>query len=236
MKTTTRITQICLALLLLTAGWTAQAAEPQKAEKAEKAEKSSVKPDQPPFESFGILTMRNIFDPRRQSNQRPAEAPPTTPTLAAPPLDRIALEGVLLNQKVAVAFFEGTMPEYNKTLRLGEEIAGHKLAAIHTDRVVLVSGEQKKVLPLAGHLNHQVNGNWEVTTDTTPVYSSPPTSNTSETKEAKGTGGTGETKETSSRRRGTDSEDHKPATAPSGGAQDDMLKKLMEKRRKEMGQ
>jgi hypothetical protein len=190
------------------------------------------------FEAFGLLELRNIFDSQRQPRVS-GYAPPAQATPTAPVAESFVLRGVLLDQGDAVAFFEGSSPEYNASVKLGGIIGGHKLVEIRTDRVMLTSTRRKMELPVAFQMSHRSGGDWEVTTETTPVISSSPMLPTP----AAGAPGTAIAGTSGSlptpgatRMAPAGSPPAAGAPAPSGGSADDMLKRLMERRRKEMGQ
>ena len=76
----------------------------------------------PGFGSFRIVVDRNIFDPNRRASRPERRSAPTEP--AAEP-DQFALTGVLIHEGAAVAFFEGTKPEYSVDLKEGGKVAGY---------------------------------------------------------------------------------------------------------------
>lgn len=226
----------------------------------------------PSFQSFSLLMKRNIFDPRR----RPGYV--TTTTVAAPPpIERIGLQGVLLERGEGLAFFEGSSPEYNATLKLGGIIAGHQVVEIRTDGVVMARDSKTFDFPFSCQLIRKIKSDWEMTTSTEQVYSAPSESFSSRDDRRsfsrdRGSSDGGGRSSYSSSDRGSRSDRYgsrgdrsgsrsdrygsggssrdsgggsgsqqmgAPTPAPTPmppGAQDDLMRRLMERRKKETGQ
>jgi hypothetical protein len=215
--------------------------------------------DAPKYETFQILLTRNIFDPQRRPGEHGAirhREESTTSTT-----ERISLEGVLIDKGLAVAFFEGTDASNTATVRLGSEIAGHRLIEVRTDRIRLARKGRTLELPVAGQLSRPDRGaEWEIAKEVIPIGAA-----------ATGEAAAGEDEKTSTsaksgagkmgrpgRMRHADKKG-KPGGASEAGsasgpadtgdveapaktqpltgrAQDLMMKKLLERRRKELGQ
>jgi hypothetical protein len=175
--------------------------------------------DVPKFEAFKILLERNIFDPQR----RPAErgAPVRQATVTTPTTERIALVGVLIDSGQATAFFDGTTSGGKVAIRVGGEIAGARLTQVSTDRVRLEKKGRTMDLPMAGQLSRGEKGDWEIAKEVIPLSGG-----------GSGPGGSplaADGKTTVSAAAGS-------APSPSGNSQDETIRKLMERRRKEMGE
>lgn len=206
------------ALALALPGW-AGAAEPSPAS------------DAPRLEAFNVLLERNIFDPQRRPNERGGEKSREETAATTSTTERISLDGVMIDGGRAVAFFEGTETQYTVAVRLGEEIAGHRLVEIHTDQVRLEKKGRTLELPVAGQLSRAEKGDWVVAKEVIPILGdSSTTSDSTSTDEEKspsdGEDGPGKKAKGGRKARG----------AKDGDSQNDMVKKLMERRRKELGQ
>lgn len=175
--------------------------------------------DVPKFEAFKILLERNIFDPQR----RPAErgTPVRQSTVTTSTSERIMLVGVLIDSGQAVAFFDGTTSDGKTAVRVGGEIAGGRLTQVSTDRVRLEKQGRTLELPVAGQLSREKKGDWAIAKEIIPLSDG-----------AFGLGGSplaADGKTTAGATAGS-------APSPSGNSQDETIRKLMERRRKEMGE
>ena len=132
---------------------------------------------------------------------------------------RLSLVGAFINRDFsggrAIALFTGSESEFNITAKPGDTIAGFRVEDIRTDGVRLASDAQTLTLAVGKSLIQRGDANWEV--------------------------GAAEPSERSEGARTPDSSGGSipsGASAPSaaGAGADDVLKRLMEKRRQEMGQ
>jgi hypothetical protein len=169
----------------------------------------------PTFESFRIVVDRNIFDP----NRRPSQPGQLFAPEKSPPPDQLALVGALVNDEGAVAFFEGSKAEYSVDVKLGETIAGLRVAEIRTDWLTLENEDRQIELPVGSGLSKIGEGEWELSSvDLTSNMLDLTSSSSAED--------------------GTDaSSTQTPFNAESAsGSSSDLLEKLRERRRQELGQ
>jgi hypothetical protein len=164
-------------------------------------------PDQ---DTHALLRDRNIFDPTRRpdrptENRRESEAPPRTETLS--------LIGTMLHAGRAFSFFDGSNPSFRQVLSPGETLAALKVGAITTAGAEL-EAEDGTVhwLPVGSRLHRVGEGAWSVADGSTRTSEAP--------------GGA------------ADSDSGAPATegaAASGPTSetDDILRRMMERRRQE---
>lgn len=110
------------------------------------------------FEAFSIIVERNIFDPARHA--APAGTDGTYEEQASE-TERLALRGVLLDGGEAVAFFDGTQPEFRGAVSRGEEIGGCGIVEIRTDGVDLAQGDRRIELAVGAALSKREEGEWE---------------------------------------------------------------------------
>ena len=173
------------------------------------------------FDSFQIVVDRNIFDPNRRRQQRGGASMADPPRVQQPPDERIALTGSLIyetaNNTEIIAFFEGSKAEYNATIRLGESIAGYRVAEIRTDGVKLETENQQIDLPVGAGLSRQVEGKWQIVSASDLSARRGPESGSPETIQTRPTS-SGDSAETKS----------------SEGSTNDVLRKLMERRKQEL--
>jgi hypothetical protein len=108
------------------------------------------------FETFKIITDRNIFD----VNRRPAVARASRPPPAI--VDTFALTGTMSYENGPFAVFDGSSSEYHKVLGPGGTIAGYTVAEISHDIVKLVSGTNEMELKVGTQMRRSEDGKWSV--------------------------------------------------------------------------
>jgi|GEM_PF-327910 len=155
------------------------------------------------YSAFMIIVDRNIFDPNRFP-RRPGQGPRTPPRS----FDSLTLVGIMSYEKGTFAFFDGTSSEYQKALKLTDAIAGYKVTNIATNAVKLASGTNELELNVGAQLRREEDGPWLLASQ---FRSYAPTSLSASTNAAAATS----------------------SGAASGGADSDIIKKLMEKHEKE---
>jgi len=225
----------------------------------EAAAQSASARDVPQFETFKILLTRNIFDPQRRPGERRASRHREDTAVTTSTTERISLDGVLIDKGLAVAFFEGTDASNTATVHLGSQFIGHRLVEVRTDRVRLEKKGRTLELPVAGQLSRSDQGEWEIAKEVIPIYDAA-AGETSHGEDEKTSASAPSRTGRTSRPAKTRSADKTPhpegpsdaggvsgpgdtgvADAPASGpalskrAQDLMMKKLLERRRKELG-
>jgi hypothetical protein len=158
------------------------------------------------FRTFEIIVQRNIFDP----NRYPHSSSHHTRTFHGVPT--FSLAGTMSYRKGMFAFFNGTSDEYQKALQEGGTINGYTVAKINFDGVQLKSGDKTISLKVGAAMQRQ-GDNWELAAP-------------------------GEwTDESSTSQTDTDTQNTNeiPAANPAagGGADSDVLKRLMQQRAQE---
>jgi hypothetical protein len=160
-----------------------------------------------------FVTARNIFDPNRQphytSAPRTRIRPRTHVSASAP---AFTLVGTMSYEKGVFAFFDGNNPDLKKVRLVNEKIADYAVTKITPDRVTLESADKKERLELkVGDVMRQENSKWTLSSSgELPV-------------------GTSSLAPTVSSASGDS-----PAESPSPSlGQNDVLKRLMELRKKE---
>ena len=126
------------------------------------------------LDSFQIVWTRNIFNPNRRP---PPSAASLLKSATVEVTDRISLLGAAIHDGEAVAFFDGNKAEYRKEAKQGDVIAGYRLAAIATDVVKMVSGEEQIDLPVGMGLSRKKDGKWEIASGSRPTIASRSTAN-----------------------------------------------------------
>jgi hypothetical protein len=122
----------------------------------------------------------------------------------------LTLTGTLLHEGQARAFFGGTEASFRQVSAQGETVAGFRVVRISTSEVELETGEVRTILAVGKSLRRVGEGPWELTGE-----------------RAGGEGG-GPTRSTAT----ASSRSSAAATAPAGDT-DEIMKRLMERRRQE---
>ena len=110
------------------------------------------------YQSFKIITDRNIFDPNRSS--RSSRTRNDGPRQAR--VESFALVGTMSYGNGTYAFFDGTGSSYRKAVKTGDTIAGHKVAEISADRVKLEANGQQIELSVGAQMKKQDEGEWQL--------------------------------------------------------------------------
>jgi len=203
-----------LVLLLVVAGSPTPAAQP---------EKSSPGMD---YESFRIVTERNIFDPNR-SGRSGRGSHSRKGSSKRVPGEFFALLGTLSYEKGSFAFFDGSSSQYRSVLETSNNIAGYTIAAITASHVRLeLTNGQAIELPVGMQMNKQDQGDWTLVARAEPTASSGRLSASADKPGADGPEAPVASEE---------EPEKVEKTAPSlSGAADGVLKRLMQKREQEL--
>jgi len=162
--------------------------------------------------AFRIIVDRNIFNSTR-SGGRPA---PARITRRPARVDTIALVGVLENGSDRIAFFDGSNPDYRCAVRPGQTVAGLTVQEIRFDKVYLAGDTQRWELPVGRALRREEDGPWELSEAVgLPLAAS----------SGSGSGGRFDSN--------PDARAVSSGSSGPGGAADEILRKLMERRARE---
>jgi hypothetical protein len=183
---TPRLPHAAILVLLLAAGQLARAQDTNSAAPVD-------------FQSFRLIQQRNIFNPNRRRDSRGDKAP-------APQPDWFTLKGIMSYEDQSVAFFDGSNSSYRKAAKIGDNIAGYKVAAITNTGVKLAAASNQTLdLHLQSQMRRQPGGTWSLIARADPSMEANPSAVS----------------------------DEAPAST-SGGAVDDARARLMKKREQEM--
>ena len=106
------------------------------------------------FDTFRVISERNIFDPNRTGrSDRSPEAP-------APRMDYITLVGTMHYDKGLFAFFDGSAPDYRKSLHEGDKIEQYTVTHIRPDGVDLRRDAHALTLAIGRQLQRPPGGDW----------------------------------------------------------------------------
>jgi len=169
------------------------------------------------FDSFKLVTDRNIFNGNRSGQRIVARGV----TQRAIKVDSITLVGTLSSEQGDVAFFDGTQSDYRKALKLESKVAGFVLTEIWPNGVKLVDGTNEIALRIGTALRREDEGHWR--------YAE--AGNYASSSRSRGDGRSSNGDRSTESATGS-SGGSSPAAAPAAEA-NEVLRKLMEKREKD---
>ena len=170
------------------------------------------------MDAYKIILERNIFNASRQAQPAPGQRP----RVEIRP-DRITLLGVLVDGKNSAAFFDGSRSEYTRAVRMGEEIADYRVVAIGTDKVKLADGEKEIEIRVAGRMEKLGDNPWILAEGRSESSDGPREERSSATAPSEG-----------SKSDSAISTGNSESASPESSS--DLVKRLMERRRREMGE
>ncbi len=162
--------------------------------------------DELSYEAFKLINDRNIFSSTRTRSSAREENRNQPKKVR---VDKFALVGTMSYFKGTFAFFDGSDSGYRKSVKIGDKVAGFEIQGISQDSAKLVAGTNTVVLKVGTGMQREEEADWQAS-------SSPggfETVSTKSEKTEKSEGGSSEA---------------------SGGGESEILKRLLEKREKEL--
>ena len=108
------------------------------------------------FDAFRLMRTKNMFDP----NRRPARTETASAQRPAPARENksssLTLTGTMVTEGKTLAFFAGTRADYSKVLSVGDTVADCKITAIRPAEVEMERGGKPGVLAVGHQL--QIEG------------------------------------------------------------------------------
>ena len=171
------------------------------------------------YDAYRLVRTRNIFDPNRKPIR--VEAPPPRQSAPRTRSSSFTLTGTMVRDGRSLAFFSGSRSEFSKVIGVGDSVANYKVAAIAPSQVEL-EHEGKKVTLALGQ-PFKIEGLPGEPEEPDAPAESPP-----------GPDGSSATPGTNPP---TPSGTPQNASPPSGSgnSKDEILRRMMERRAKEMG-
>lgn len=158
------------------------------------------------YGAFKIINDRNIFSSSRTRSSSREEIR-ERPKKAK--VDKFALVGTMIYFKGTFAFFYGSEGSYRKSVKVGEKVAGFEVKAISKDGAMILVGTNTISLKVGAGMQREDEGEWQ------------PTSNPGGFEVTSSKGDKPEKSDSGSPDSG-------------GGGESDILKRLLEKREKEL--
>ena len=156
------------------------------------------------YQSFRIISERNIFNQNRSTRSARRDSPRPRNSAA---VQTLSLVGTMSYEKGEFAFFDGSKSEFRKPLKEGEKIAGYEVKEIQPSRVKIANETEEFDLKVGQQLRREDEGNWHLAIGSAAASPSSPAISDSSSDTATSSGG--------------------------NASEDEALKRLMEKRAKE---
>lgn len=170
------------------------------------------------IQAFSGIVQSNIFDPNRILPRPSQTAGTGALTPATPPLS-LTLTGVAAFRGVTTAVFIGSAPEVTGSRQAGEKLADLTLVAVDLTGVTLQTGAGALRLPVGSALVRDADAGWQVSAGPAPAAVPAATAASSPAATspvAAATGGPA------------------PTAAPSGDSEAEIIRRLRERREKEL--
>lgn len=112
------------------------------------------------YDSFRLISDRNIFNPDRVARGSSR----TTPRSSTPAahVESFTLVGLMAYEKGVFAFFDGTSSSYKKAVEMDGEIGDFKVAEVTPEEAKLVSGTNGFTLRVGLQMRREDGGSWFV--------------------------------------------------------------------------
>jgi hypothetical protein len=182
--------------------------------------------------AFRIVPERNIFNANRSGGGQ-VRGPSRRPSS----VEYFALVGTMDYEKGIFAFFEGSSSQFTKVLKPSEVIAGHKLLEISANGVKLEADGKKLDLPVGSQMRREDEGAWQMSESRGGISMASSAEGEASSRNNRSDRGDFRSRreDSSVRRNDTSANTSRPVTsaAPSTGNEDEVLKRLMERRERE---
>jgi hypothetical protein len=177
------------------------------------------------IEFFSAIVRNNIFDPNRRP-YRPPEQRQERPVTRTPRVDTFGLNGIMKYNGKQMAIFNGSSSSFRGIRNQGEKIGEFAILEVGIDRVTLImppdpaSGTQENViLEIGQSMQKEEENPWKKISSPAPQFSSKNTPDESRT--------------SSRNPRSSPAPKTSPTTDEPAADENDILKKLLERRRLE---
>ena len=110
------------------------------------------------YDAYRVISDRNIFNPNRFA--RSSGRTRSDSSRPASRVESFTLVGLMQYEKGVFAFFDGTSPNYRKTLEADGAISEFKITGIDPKQVKLVSGTNEFTLHVGVQVRREDEGDW----------------------------------------------------------------------------
>jgi len=199
---------------------TAESAELEE----EKLEKT--KPVPGSLQDFDILHMRNIFDPNRKPYRSPRKRQDPKPE---PQIDAFTVIGLMAYAGRQIAVLSGSSSEYSGAFKLNDQVDNLKLISLTDKAVSFAEGEATFSVDIGTSLRRADGGAWKESSER--VSSTSRSGSSRSQYSSRGTTRSDENTDSAK-----ESEDKAGEAGDSEDSAAELLRKMMERRRQEVGE
>ena len=192
-----------------------------------KEQKSEVtKPVPGSLQDFDILHINNIFDPNRKPYQPDRKRQEPEPE---PQIDAFTVIGLMAYADRQIAVLSGSSSEYSGAFKLNDQIDNLKLISLSDKAVLFAEGEATFNVDIGTSLRRVDGGAWKESSER--VRTASKSSSSRSQYSSRGTTRSDENKDSVK-----DSEDKEEESDSSADSEAELLRKMMERRRQEIGE
>ena len=192
-----------------------------------KEQKSEVtKPVPGSLQDFDILHINNIFDPNRKPYQPDRKRQEPEPE---PQIDAFTVIGLMAYADRQIAVLSGSSSEYSGAFKLNDQIDNLKLISLNDKAVLFAEGEATFNVDIGSSLRRGDGGAWKESSER--VRTGSKSSSSRSQYSSRGTTRSDENKDSAK-----DSEDKEEESDSSADSEAELLRKMMERRRQEIGE
>ncbi|MDP6735620.1 MAG: hypothetical protein QF732_03890 [Nitrospinaceae bacterium] len=192
-----------------------------------KEEKSEVtKPLPGSLEDFGILHSNNIFDPNRKPYRPDRKRQDPEPE---PQIDAFTVIGLMAYANRQIAVLSGSSSEYSGVFKLNDQIDNLKLVSLSDKAVEFTEGEATFNVDIGTSLRRVDGGAWKESSEPVNAASK---SRSSRSQYSSREGSRREENEDSEK----DAEDKEDESDGATDSEAELIRKMMERRRQEVGE
>lgn len=160
------------------------------------------------FDAFGLVKTRNVFDPNRRAMRTESTTEKRDRTTRP---SWFMLTGTMVTDGKTLAFFSGSRSEFSKVIPAGESVAGYKLLVVTPAQVELEHGGKSMTMGVGHRL--QLEGMTDEVAASEPGPGAPPPPGAPDSATPPSPAG---------------------AAPAAGGDKNEIMRRLMERRQKEM--
>ena len=216
-----------VGLLYASLGQASETADkPSETAELKKQKSEVTKPVPGSLQDFDILHINNIFDPNRKPYQPDRKRQEPEPE---PQIDAFTVIGLMAYADRQIAVLSGSSSEYSGAFKLNDQIDNLKLISLSDKAVLFAEGEATFNVDIGTSLRRVDGGAWKESSER--VRTGSKSSSSRSQYSSRGTTRSDENKDSAK-----DSEDKEEESDSSADSEAELLRKMMERRRQEIGE
>ena len=178
------------------------------------------------LQDFDILHMNNIFDPNRKPYRSPGKRQDPKPE---PPIDAFTVIGLMAYADRQIAVLSGSSSEYSGAFKLNDQIDNLKLISLSDKAVSFAEGEATFSVNIGTSLRRVDGGAWKESSERVRTASKSGSSRSQYSSR-------GTTRRDENEDSAKDVEDKEDESDGATDSEAELIRKMMERRRQEVGE